>query len=147
MEKNMSNFNIDLEKQLSKLGKDIQQFVERTVPGQRDLTDFEAVSDIVESRDHFIIYIDLPGLTKKQVKITLKNRVITVSGERELFLEDDEELIRSERRQGAFSRAFAIPEQADEKSISASFADGVLKITLSKTGLDDESDATSIPIK
>lgn len=143
----MNNFNIDLEKQLSKLGKDIQQFVERTVPGQRDLSDFVAVSDIVESRDQFIIYTDLPGLTKKQVKITLKNRVITVSGDRELFLEDDEELIRSERRQGAFSRAFAIPELADEKSISASFTDGVLKITLSKTGLDDESDATSIPIK
>lgn len=143
----MSNFNIDLEKQLSKLGRDIQQFVERTVPGHSEPSSFNPPSDIVESKDHFVIFMDLPGLSKKQVKITLKNRVITVSGERELFLEDDEKLIRSERSEGAFSRAFAIPEKADETSVSASFTDGVLKIKLSKTGLDDESDATSIPIK
>jgi HSP20 family protein len=143
----MSNFTIDLEKQLSKLGRDIQEFVERAVPGHGDRSDFEPFCDVVESPGQFIIYIDLPGLTKKQVKITLKNRVLSISGERELYLEDSEKLVRSERKQGAFSKAFAIPEKADEQTISASFKDGVLKISLKKTGMNDEQDATSIPIK
>lgn len=143
----MSNFNINLEEQLSKLGRDIQHFVEKNIPGQNPESDFEPYCDVVESDNEFNILIDLPGLNKKQVKISLKNRVLTVSGERELFLEDNEKLIRRERKQGAFSKAFAIPEQADEKSVSAAFKDGVLTISLKKTGTEDESEATSIPIK
>lgn len=143
----MSNFTIDLEKQLSKLGRDIQQFVEKTVPGQGTASHFEPACDVVESEKEFSIFTDLPGMKKDQVKISLKDKVLTVSGERELFLEDDEKLIRSERRQGAFSKAFAIPEHADQTSISATFSDGVLKISLKKIGMEDESESTSIPIK
>lgn len=137
---------MDLEKQLSKLGRDIQQFVERTVPSGRAESDFQPDCDIIESEERFRLQIDLPGFKKEQVKITMKNRVITVSGERELYLEDGETLIRSERREGAFSRAFAIPDGADESSVSAAFSDGVLTITLSKKGSADESDAHSVPI-
>jgi HSP20 family protein len=143
----MSNFTIDLEKQLSKLGRDIQQFVEKAVPVQPAGRDFNPDCDVVESDKNYTIFVDLPGMSKKEVKLTLKNRVLTISGERELFLEDNEELIRSERRQGAFSKAFALPELADESSVSASFTNGVLKVTLSKTGIEDDSEATSIPIK
>jgi HSP20 family protein len=143
----MSNFTIDLEKQLSKLGRDIQQFVEKTVPGHDSSTDFEPLCDVVEGEKGYNIFVDLPGLNKKQVKVALKNRVLTVSGERELYLEDNEKLIRSERKQGAFSKAFAIPQNADESSISAKFTDGVLKISLNKTGMESESEATSIPVK
>lgn len=143
----MSNFNINLEEQLSKLGRDIQQFVEKNIHGQNSASDFEPYCDIIESDEEYNIVVDLPGLTKKQVKISLKNRVLTVSGERELFLEDDEKLIRSERKQGAFSKAFAIPEQADETSVSATFKDGILRISLKKTGIEDENEVTSIPIK
>jgi len=143
----MTNFSIDLEKQLSKLGKDIQQFVERTVPGQAESSYFNPSSDVIESEDMYIILLDLPGMSKKEVKITLKHHVLTVSGERELYLDDDETLVRHERKQGAFSKAFAVPEQVDESSVSASFSNGVLKITLKKTGMEDDSEATSIPIK
>lgn len=142
----LNSTDMDLEKQLSKLGREIQDFVERTVPVNRTERDFQPHCDIVESSEQFKLQIDLPGMKKEQVKITLKNRVITVSGERELYLEDGEELIRSERREGAFSRAFAIPDKADESSISATFSDGVLTITLSKKGSDNEGDAHSIPI-
>lgn len=144
----MSNFSIDLEKQLSKLGKDIQQFVERTVPGQGgDSAYFNPSSDVIESDEQYTILVDLPGMSKKEVKITLKHHVLTVSGERELYLDDGETLVRHERKQGAFSKAFAVPEQVDESSVSASFSNGVLTITLKKTGMDSDSEATSIPIK
>ena len=143
----MSNFSIDFEKQLSKLGKDIQQFVERTVPGKGESAYFNPSSDVIESDEMYTILVDLPGMSKKEVKITLKHHVLTVSGERELYLEDHETLVRHERKQGAFSKAFAVPEEVDESSVSASFSNGVLKITLKKTGMEDDSEATSIPIK
>jgi HSP20 family protein len=143
----MSNFTIDLEKQLSKLGKDIQEFVERTVPGKGDATYFNPLCDVIESDSMYTILVDLPGMSKKDVKITLKHHVLNVSGEREFYLDDGEQLVRNERKQGAFSKAFAVPEQVDESSVSASFTNGVLKITLKKTGMEDDAEATSIPIK
>ncbi len=144
---NMSNFTIDLEKQLSKLGRDIQQFVEKAIPAQEAVGDFNPHADVVEGDNNYTVFVDLPGMSKKEVKLTLKNRVLTISGERELFLQDDEELLRSERKQGAFSKVFAIPESADESSVKASFSNGVLKVTLLKTGHEDDSEATSIPIQ
>jgi HSP20 family protein len=143
----MSNFTIDIEKQLSKLGKDIQQFVEKVAPINVDTGDFHPACDIAESDGLFTVLIDLPGMKKKQIKITLKDRVITISGERELYLEDGEELKRSERKQGSFSRSFALPENADTSTISASFKEGVLQIKISKKGVEEDSESQSIPIK
>jgi len=141
----MSNLNIDIEKQLSRLGKDIQGFVERMVPLTVETGDFKPDCDIVESENLYSLYMDLPGMKKKDINIKLKDRVLTVSGDRELFLEDDEELKRSERTQGSFSRS--LPENADVSSVSATFKDGVLKVKISKTGLDSDDDSQSIPIK
>lgn len=142
----MSNLNIDLEKQLSQLGKDIQGFVERMVPLNVETGDFKPDCDIVESKETYSLFVDLPGMKKKDIKITQKDRILTVSGERELFLEDDEELKRSERTQGSFSRSFALPENADVTSVEATFNDGVLQVKISKLGLASDDDSQSIPI-
>lgn len=143
----MSKNTIDIEKQLSKLGKEIQQFVERVVPGIDDEDHFKPSCDITESDSSFSVIMDLPGMTKKMIRLSLKSNVLTISGDRELYLDDEEELIRSERKQGSFSRSFALPEGADTDSISATFKDGVLTVTLKKTESEDGSDSKTIPIK
>ncbi len=142
----MSNFNIDIEKQLSKLGRDIQQFVEKISVADDSGGHFNPDCDIVESENIFSVFIDLPGMSKKQIKITLKNNVLTISGERELFLEDEEVLKRSERKQGSFSRSFALPDSADTSSVTATFKNGVLQVKILKTGVDDTDESQSIPI-
>ncbi len=142
----MSNFSIDLEKQLSKLGRDIQQLVERAVPAQGSVS-FHPRCDVAESDQKYSIIMDLPGMVKEQVSITLKNGVLTISGDRELYLEDDEKLVKSERKQGSFSRAFALPEYSDTSSINAVFNDGVLKVSVTKKVSEEDGDSQSIPIK
>lgn len=142
----MSNFTIDIEKQLSKLGKDIQQFVEKMAPVQHTAGSFFPDCDISESESTYKLVMDVPGMSKEQIKITLKERVLTVSGERELYLEDGEELKRSERQQGSFSRSFALPENTDPSAISATFKDGVLQVTVAKTGAEENDSSQSIPI-
>jgi len=143
----MSTFNTtNIEKQLSDLGKEIQHFVEKLIPVDQPARDFTPACDVVQGKDVWKIFVDLPGMKKEQVKLTLKNRVLTIEGDRELYLEDGETLEREERKQGAFIRSFAIPEYADENSIEASFNDGVLKIEISKKE-DGEGPAGSIPIK
>lgn len=142
----MSNFTIDIEKQLSKLGKDIQQFVEKMAPADAAGGHFSPDCDIIESDSSFSIVMDLPGMKKKHINIELKDRVMTVSGERELYLEDDEKRKKSERKFGSFSRSFAIPKFADESTIKATFSSGELRISLKKKDNDVDDNATSIPI-
>lgn len=143
----MSNFTIDIEKQLSKLGKDIQHFVENVTHVSQDKGDFHPACDIAESDSQYRIMVDLPGMKKEQVKITFQTGVISISGERELYLNDDENLKRSERRQGSFVRSFALPENVDTTSISATFTDGVLQVKVMKKGIEQENESQSIPIE
>lgn len=143
----MSNFTIDIEKQLAKLGKDIQQFVEKVAQPNTPHTGFNPDCDILESDELYSIVMDLPGMNKKQIQLKLKDKVLTVSGERELYLEDGEVLKRAGRKQGSFSRSFALPDNVDTTTVKASFKEGVLRIQISKTGLESEDNSQFIPIK
>lgn len=139
-----SEFGIEVEKHLSKLGKDIQQFVEKVVPLANEEKDFAPDCDIVESEDEFKILLDLPGLSKKEIGIGLKNSVLTVKGERDITIDEDEEFKRQERRRGAFARAFAVPQNVNAAEVQASFRNGVLTITMPKS--EALRDTESIPV-
>lgn len=138
--------DIDIEKQLSRLGKDIQQLVSRVVPLNAEEGDFYPACDIAESSSQYKICIDLPGVAKEHVKVSQKDQVITISGERTSPLKEGEHLKRNERKFGAFTRSYALPGHVDSSSISAKFIDGVLIITLSKRK-QEQDDSFSVPIE
>ncbi|GAA5523330.1 Hsp20/alpha crystallin family protein [Aliifodinibius salicampi] len=140
----MSEFSIDIEKQLTRLGKDIQNIVERIVPLEDKGHDFTPDCDIIESEEEFVIKLDLPGLSKEEINLALKDRVLTVKGERADDV-DDQSYRRQERSTGVFSRSFALPENVNTAEIDARSSHGVLTITMPKSGVPN--DATSIPIK
>lgn len=140
----MSEFTIDIERQLNKLGKDIQQMVGRIVPLEDKGHDFRPSCDIVESEDTYKIMLDIPGLTKNEVNVSLKDNVLTVRGERINELADEEIYRRQERAVGVFSRSFALPQNVIAEEVSATFRTGVLTISMPKT--EDHEDSTSIPI-
>lgn len=139
-----TEFGIEIEKHLSKIGKDVQQFMEKVVPLANEDKDFAPDCDIVESDDEYKILLDLPGLAKKEIGIALKNNVLTVKGEREITIGDNEEFKRQERKRGAFARSFALPEHVNTAEISASFRNGVLTVSMPKA--DNLKDTTSIPV-
>lgn len=141
----MSEFSIDIEKELTRLGKDIQNIVERIVPLEDKGHDFTPDCDIIESEEEFAIKLDLPGLSKEEINLALKDRVLTVKGERADDVADTQSFRRQERSTGVFSRSFALPENVNTAEIDARCSHGVLTITMPKSGVSD--DATSIPIK
>ena len=140
----MSEFTIDIERQLNKLGKDIQQMVGRIVPLEDKCHDFRPSCDIIESEDTYKIVLDIPGLSKNEVNVSLKDYVLTVRGERVDDLEDEEVYRRQERTTGVFSRSFALPQNVVVEDVNATFRTGVLTISMPKTG--DHEDSTNIPI-
>ena len=77
--------------------------------------------------------MELPGLTKDDVSITLENNILTLSGERKLEKDVQEESYhRMERSYGTFIRTFALPNNLQTEKVEAIFKDGVLTITLAK---------------
>ena len=91
------------------------------------------VVDLYEKDDHFVIKAELPGVNKKDIAIDLKDRVLTLSGERSHENEVKEEnYYRKERSYGKFQRAFTLPADVDSDKIKAEFKDGLLQIEVPK---------------
>ena len=91
------------------------------------------VVDLYEKDDHFVIKAELPGVDKKDITIDLKNRLLTLSGQRSYENEVKEEnFYRRERSYGKFQRAFTLPSDVDSDKIKAEFKDGLLKIEVPK---------------
>ena len=89
--------------------------------------------DLYEKDDHFVIKAELPGVDKNDIKVDLKDRVLTLSGERTYDNEVKEEnYYRKERSYGKFQRAFTLPTDVDSDKITAEFKDGVLRVEVPK---------------
>lgn len=100
----------------------------------RDYTNVDSPAvDIEEKKDKFILTADLPGNTKKDVKITILDSILTLTGGASGTEEKEEPLYHyRERKAGSFTRSFRLPESVNEEKIEASFKHGVLKVTLHK---------------
>ena len=89
--------------------------------------------DVVEDKEHIVLYADLPGLQEKDVDIQIEKDVLTLRGERAIERSADAEHYRRfERVAGAFVRAFTLPPTVDAEKVAASLKDGVLTLTLPK---------------
>lgn len=89
--------------------------------------------DIEETQTHFRLLLEIPAVAAKDVKVAVEDNVLTVSGETSAPEADTEVTQhRRERRFGAFSRSFRLPETVDEEAIEASAKDGVLTLTIAK---------------
>jgi len=91
-------------------------------------------ADIMEDKDSFTVVAELPGMKKEDVKVSLQNSVLTISGEKKKESEQkDKTFHRLERSYGSFYRTFELPVMVDPSKIQADFKDGVLKVVLPKT--------------
>jgi HSP20 family protein len=89
--------------------------------------------DLVETEDHLVLRADLPGLSRDDVEIEIKDGVLTVAGERRADHEEKSEgFYRVERAFGRFSRSLTLPDGVDADSVAAEFEDGVLEVRIPK---------------
>jgi HSP20 family protein len=91
--------------------------------------------DILEEKDFFRIKADMPGLDKKDIKVEVENGVLTISGEKreEKTEKDKNRYYHYERTFGSFCRSFRMPENASGEHVDATYANGVLELTLKKS--------------
>jgi HSP20 family protein len=101
--------------------------------------------DVAEEKDGFLVRMDLPGLAKEDVTVTLQDHFLTIKGEKKHETEAKEtNYYYRERVHGTFTRTIELPSTVDAKKIDAQFKDGVLSVRLPKT---EEAKPKQIDIK
>ncbi len=90
--------------------------------------------DVTERDDEYVIRMDMPGVSREDIDITLAEGVLTVSGEvrRQHEEKAGDRIIREERSYGKLTRSLRLGSHIDEAKVSANYKDGVLELTLPK---------------
>lgn len=107
--------------------------VDRDTDEDYDNAVWSPLTDIKEDEDKYTLSMDIPGVDKKDVKISYRNGNLVVSGERKY--EDEKKSSkyhRIERAYGKYYREFTLPEKIVEDKIEAKFKDGTLTVTVPK---------------
>jgi len=98
------------------------------------LVDWAPAVDVMETDDEFQIRAELPGVEKKDVKLSVENGVLLISGHREQEKEEKgKRYHKIERAYGNFARSFTVPEAVDAEKVTAEFKHGLLTVRLPKS--------------
>ena len=112
---------------------DVFDDVQRT--GVRfEVGDFTPRVDVTEDDNHVVFAVELPGLAKDDVKITITDEnILTIRGEKKREEKhESKNYMRTERSFGSFTRSFVLPDDINNESINAVFNNGVLNVELAK---------------
>ena len=139
----MRDIRQDLEARFEQLGKDVKQFIDRITPDS-ECTSFYPDVDHVEDEQSIRIFIDLPGMDKNDIQLSMKDNVLTVKGERLILYPESIKKHRLERAKGIFTRSFAVPSALNIGDIKAKFKDGVLTIEIPRTESTPEANNITI---
>jgi HSP20 family protein len=98
------------------------------------MSEWSPLVDITEDEKEFLIKVELPEVKRDDIKVTVENGVLTISGERKFEKEEKtKKYHRVERSYGSFLRSFTLPEETESDKVNAEFKDGVLLVHLLKT--------------
>jgi HSP20 family protein len=101
--------------------------------------------DISEDINEYLVKAELPELNKQDVKVSVENGELTISGERKAQKEEKgKKFHRIERSYGSFVRSFTLPETVSANKVTAEFKEGVLSVHLPK---DEQAKPRTIEVK
>jgi HSP20 family protein len=107
---------------------------------------FAPASEASSDDNAYRITMELPGVSEEDIQFHIHGGVATIRGEKKTEREDSGDTwFFSERRYGAFSRSFRLPEDADADAVKAEMKDGVLTVTLPRKA-PVESTGKRVPI-
>ena len=88
--------------------------------------------DLYQNNDNVVAVIEVPGMRKEDIEISLHDGTLTISGERTSGGSNGEKAERTERFTGKFRRSITLPTRVDVARVNATYKDGILTVTLPK---------------
>src|SRR5439155_4248421 len=101
-------------------------------PQTQLFTGWTPALNLYQNNDNVIAVVELPGMRKEDIEISLHDGTLTISGERKSESSNGEKAERSERYTGKFRRSITLPARVDPNKVSATYRDGILTVTLPK---------------
>ncbi len=103
-------------------------------PTYANTVNFQPSCDINETKDHYLVSFDMPGVKKEDIKIEVQGNQLVISGERQREMKEEagEATLRHERVYGKFERTFVLPTSINADKIEAHYENGVLNVALPK---------------
>lgn len=96
--------------------------------------EWQPAIDVTETKKEIIVRVEIPGMNPEEIDITLSGRTLTTKGEKKQGEKEKEENYHViERSIGSFTRSITLSKEVESDKISASYKDGVLKVTLPKS--------------
>ncbi len=86
--------------------------------------------DLYQTTDDIVALVELPGMRKEDIELSLHDGMLTISGERKSDVSENDKAARSERFVGKFRRSISLPTRVDANKVNATYKDGVLTVTL-----------------
>lgn len=139
--------------------EDIERFFDRafrggfprpwlTRPGLHREAGWLPDMDVFERNGKSVVRMDLPGLKREDIEVTVEDDVLVIRGHREEEKEvKEDDYYCAERATGEFSRAIRLPKGASGDGIEATYADGVLEVTMPSKAATAEKSSTKIDVK
>lgn len=106
-------------------------------------------TNIIEKEGSYLFDIELPGFSKEELSVELKNGYLTINAEKNTNTEEkdtEENIIRQERISGRYSRSFYIGDDYNDDDITAKYENGELKVTLKAKTAEEKANKTTIAI-
>lgn len=130
------NYHISPLATLLNFSRDFDRLFEQPLAGlgrEGPAATFSPALEFHEDADNIAVSLELPGVDRKEVTVTIHDNVLTISGERKQEREvKDNEVLRSERLYGRFERQVGLTQPVVADKVKAAFKDGVLTVTLPK---------------
>lgn len=128
-----SMINRDPFREIFELQRELNRFFEGGQKQETALNTWTPAVDVYEDENAFLIKVELPEVSREDVKVNLEENTLSISGERRFENEDQRDgYHRVERSYGQFYRSFTLPPNVNAEAVSAQYKDGVLRLTLPK---------------
>ena len=123
---------------LADLSEELDRFFDSPLTGfgraSQLLGAWSPALDLYEDKENFVLKVELPGLNKEDVSVSIEDGCLTISGERKSETKrEDTEVHHTERYYGRFQRTVTLPTAVAADKVKAAYKDGVLTVTLPKT--------------
>ncbi len=137
----------DIEKAMSEMDRlwDTFLFGRPQTRALQEIAGWLPAIDVAETKGEIVVTVEIPGMDARDLDISLNEGTLTIKGEKKQEKEEKEQNYHLiERRYGTFVRSIPLPMGVESNKVTASYKDGVLKITLPKS---EEAKKNEIKIK
>jgi HSP20 family protein len=133
---------------MTHLRKEVDRLFDRMWEGEPELAslgEWKPALDLKETKDFLVVTAEMPGMDPKDIKVTVREGILTIEGEKKQQEEEkDEKHYRMERSFGSFVRSVRLPLVVDSNKVAATFKNGLIEVKMPKLASTKE---TTIPIK